>query len=147
MANLGFASGVEGEAESQNELFKEKVFQELKERFKPEFLNRIDEIIIFNSLKKSDIGNIVDKQLEELKARIEEKGMKLVIDPSIRAYLINNGYSAEYGARPLKRLIQKVITDKMADKMIKGQLKHGGKAKINLSKSIEEVPEPVVTIS
>ena len=85
--------------------------------------------------------------ISNLRARIEEKGMKLVIDSSIRAYLINNGYSAEYGARPLKRLIQKVITDKMADKMIKGQLKHGGKAKINLSKSIEEVPEPVITIS
>ena len=69
--------------------------------------------------------------------------MKLAIDSSVKNYLIDHGYSAEYGARPIKRLIQKTILDKMADKMIKGELKHGGKVKISFSKS----PEPVIAVS
>ncbi|MBI4992177.1 MAG: AAA family ATPase [Candidatus Harrisonbacteria bacterium] len=147
LANLGFSSVAEGEAGERGMQFKEKVHESLKEQFKPEFLNRIDEIIIFNPLTRIDIGNIVDKQLAEVKARIEEKGMKLVIDASVRNYLTENGYSPEYGARPLKRLIQKVILDKMADKIIKGELKHGAKAKISLSKPVSEIQEPVVAIS
>ena len=150
MASIGFsanhASG-EGEQEERSRIFKEKVHEELKNSFKPEFLNRIDEIIIFNPLKKKDIEAIVDKQLEEVKAKVEEKGIKIMIDASIRNYLAENGYSAEYGARPLKRLIQKVIIDKMADKMIKGELKHGNKAKISFNKSLSAVPEPLVTVS
>ena len=147
MAQIGFASGADGTHDIEENQFKEKVQGELKDRFKPEFLNRIDEVVIFNALKKSDIEKIVDKQLAELKERIDEKGMRLAIDVSVRSYLIEHGYSAEYGARPLKRLIQKVILDKMADKMIKGELKHGGKAKISFSKSLSEAQEPVITVS
>ncbi|MDO8430297.1 MAG: AAA family ATPase [bacterium] len=144
MANLGFASGIEdGNREMEASRFKEKVHEELKERFRPEFLNRIDDIIIFNPLKKSDIGLIIDKQIEEVRLKVESKGMKLIIDSSVKNYLIEHGYSAEYGARPIKRLIQKTILDKMADKMIKGELKHGGKVKISFSKS----PEPVIAVS
>ena len=146
MANLGFSSGVES-SEDMGNRFKVKVHDELKDRFKPEFLNRIDEIVIFNALSKEDIGNIVDKQLGEVRQRIEEKGMKLAVDSSVRNYLIEHGYSPEYGARPLRRLIQKVILDKMADKMIRGQLKHGGKVKISLTKSLSEVQEPVIAVS
>lgn len=150
MAALGFGSGSatpEGESEERAKIFKEKVHSELKNHFKPEFLNRIDEIIIFNPLRKKDIEAIVEKQLAEVKERIEGKGLKLVIDASVRNYLAENGYSAEYGARPLKRLIQKVIVDKMADKMIKGELKHGGKAKISFGKFSSEAPEPMVVVS
>jgi ATP-dependent Clp protease ATP-binding subunit ClpB len=150
MASIGFSANQassDGEQEERSRIFKEKVHEELKNSFKPEFLNRIDEIIIFNPLKKKDIEAIVDKQLEEVKAKVEEKGIKIMIDASIRNYLAENGYSAEYGARPLKRLIQKVIIDKMADKMIKGELKHGNKAKISFNKSLSAVPEPLVTVS
>ncbi|MBI3046112.1 MAG: AAA family ATPase [Candidatus Harrisonbacteria bacterium] len=151
MANLGFSanaiSGGDGEQEERGRVFKEKIQEELKNSFKPEFLNRIDEIIIFNPLKKKDIEAIVEKQLAEVRQRIEEKGMKLVIDASLKNYLIENGYSPEYGARPLRRLIQKVIIDKMADKIIKGELKHGGKAKISLTKSVAGAPEPVIATS
>jgi len=157
IANLGFASGTDGEAQSDANRFKEKVHEELRNHFKPEFLNRIDEIVIFNPLRKSDIEKIVDKQLEEFRIRLEEKSIKFSIDPALKKYLVEHGYSAEYGARPLRRLIQKIIVDKMADKMIKGELKHGGKAKIGFGKSSSasqsfqrgeaEVPEPVVTVS
>jgi ATP-dependent Clp protease ATP-binding subunit ClpB len=147
MANLGFSSLSEEGSDFSAGQFKEKVHEELKNQFKPEFLNRIDEIIIFNPLKKSDIEKIVDKQLLELKEKIKSRGLKLAIDPSIKEYLAENGYSPEYGARPLRRLIQKMILDKMADKMIRGQLKHGGKVTIKLPKSLSESQEPVVAVS
>ncbi|MDP3729208.1 MAG: AAA family ATPase [bacterium] len=151
MAQIGFSSNIEQsqstDGSADEARFKERVHQELRNRFKPEFLNRIDETIIFNALRKTDIEKIVDNQLEEVKERITGKGMKLVIDPSVRSYLINQGYSPEYGARPLKRLIQKVILDKMADKLIKGELHHGGKAKISLTKSVSRAPEPIITVS
>jgi ATP-dependent Clp protease ATP-binding subunit ClpB len=145
LANLGFSSEIEAEKEEQGVQFREKVFAELKERFKPEFLNRIDEVVIFNALNRASIADIVDKQLEEVRQKIEEKGMKLVIDSSVRNYLVEKGYDPEYGARPLKRLIQKVILDRMADKMIKGELRHGGKAIISFTKSLSS--EPTIAIS
>ena len=147
IANLGFSSGTDGEAQSDANRFKEKVHEDLRNHFKPEFLNRIDEIIIFNPLRKSDIEKIVDKQLEEFRVRLEEKDIKLTIDSALKNYLVEHGYSAEYGARPLRRLIQKIVVDKMADKMIKGELKHGGKVKVGFGKSAAELPEPVVTVS
>jgi ATP-dependent Clp protease ATP-binding subunit ClpB len=143
MANLGFSSREETKSEAEIGQFKGKVNEELKERFKPEFLNRIDEIIIFNPLTREDIGKIVDKQLAEVKEKIVDKGMKLVIDQSLKNYLIDNGYNPEYGARPLKRLIQRTILDKVADKIISKQLKHGGKAKIIFT----EKQEPTIIIS
>lgn len=145
LANLGFSSDIEAKKEKQGVQFREKVFEELKERFKPEFLNRIDEVVVFNALSRESIADIVDKQLDEVRQRIEEKGMKLMIDASVRNYLVEKGYDPEYGARPLKRLIQKVILDRMADKMIKGELRHGGKAKISLTKSLSA--EPTIAIS
>ncbi len=147
MANLGFSSEEDSGTEAQEDKFRDKVHEELKNSFKPEFLNRIDEIVIFNALKKSDIGDIVDKQISEVRQRVSDKGLKLVVDQSVRKYLIENGYSPEYGARPLKRLIQKVILDKMADKMIKGELNHGGKVKIKLAKPLSSSKEPVIAIS
>ena len=147
IANLGFSFGSDGSAEEETGRFREKVHEDLKNHFKPEFLNRIDEIVIFNPLRKLDIEKIVDKQLEEFRIRLEGKGIKLSVDPALKNYLVENGYSAEYGARPLRRLIQKVIVDKMADKMIKGELKHGGKAKISFGKSAAEALEPVITVS
>ena len=147
MANIGFSSGHESKAEIEIDTFKNKVRDELKNHFKPEFLNRIDEILIFNPLKKADIEKIVDKQLLEMKQKIEEKGMKITIDSSVKSYLVENGYSPEYGARPLKRLIQKVILDKVANEIIKGALKNGGKAKISFAKPASGAKEPVIIVS
>jgi len=134
MANIGFSSVIKGKEESFDS-FKDKVRDELKNHFKPEFLNRIDEIVIFNPLKRTDIEKIVEKQIGEMRQRIENKGMKIVLDESIKNYLVVNGYSPEYGARPLRRLIQKVILDKVANKIIKGELKDGGKVKISFRKT------------
>ncbi len=132
MSRIGFGS-VENESDSDAQRYKDKVTEALREHFRPEFLNRIDEIIIFNPLSKADIEKIVDIQLGEIDKKLAVKKMKLVISPSARDYLIKEGYSPEYGARPLKRLIQKVILDKLADKIIDGEFKDGGKIRVNFN--------------
>jgi ATP-dependent Clp protease ATP-binding subunit ClpA len=103
----------------------------LKDSFRPEFLNRIDEILIFKPLRREDIAKIVDIQLEFIQKRLEAHKIKIDIGSAARDYLIKEGFSPEFGARPLKRLMQKVILDKLADKIIRGELKDGGKVKVN----------------
>lgn len=128
---LGFA-GEEGEEKrSAGEDYKEKVMEALRRSFRPEFLNRIDELIIFNPLRPTDIERIVDIQLDEIQARLSEHGIRIALDPAARKYLAKEGFDQDFGARPLKRLMQKVILDKLADKIIRGELKDGGKVKVN----------------
>ena len=132
-SNLGFAGMNEGARveEQAIEEYKEKIGEALRDTFRPEFLNRIDETIVFNPLTPKDIEAIVDIQLEELKERLTDKNIKLAVEPAARKYLAEHGFSPEFGARPLKRLIQKVILDKLADRIIRGEFKHGGKVKVN----------------
>jgi len=129
MSRLGFGS--ENGAAEEEGIYRDKVTDALKERFRPEFLNRIDEIIIFNPLRPADIGKIVDIQIGFIEKRLALKKIKIDIGPSAREYLVKEGFSAEFGARPLKRLMQKVILDKLADKIIRGELKDGDKIKVN----------------
>lgn len=119
----------------KTEIFKEKVMADLKETFRPEFLNRLDEIVIFNPLTRRDIGKIVDIQLEILRKKLAEKNIKISIDNSLKKHLVENGFEPEYGARPLKRLIQKLILDKLADRLIRGELKNVKKIKIGFKES------------
>lgn len=130
MGSLGFRTGSEEEAKAVN--FREKVWEALRQTFKPEFLNRLDEIVIFNSLTPADIRKIVEIQLAEVKERIAERGIKLSVDSGVREYLVKNGFDPEYGARPLKRLIQKVIVDALADKIIRGKIQNGKKVNVVL---------------
>ncbi|MEK7463245.1 MAG: AAA family ATPase, partial [Patescibacteria group bacterium] len=132
LSTLGFSSGSDSDLQAKEGEFKEKIQEALKEKFKPEFLNRIDETIIFNPLTKADIEKIVSLQIEMIKKKVEQKGFKVAIDGGAISYLVENGFNPEYGARHLKRLIQKTIVDKLADKLIKGELKDGGKIKIGL---------------
>lgn len=129
MSHLGFNMKAK-EAEHQEENFKVKVKDSLKQNFKPEFLNRIDEIIIFNSLKREDIEKIVDIQLAEIKERLAKRNIQVTVDPATRKYIIEHGFDPDFGARPIARLIQKTILDAMADKMIRGQIKEGDKVKV-----------------
>ncbi len=128
MSRIGFSA--EG-PEAEEGDYKDKVVEALKHSFRPEFLNRIDEIVIFNPLRKKDIEKIVDIQIKEIEERLRERNIKLEIEPSARAYLAKEGFSSEFGARPLKRLMQKVILDKLADKIIRGEFKDGGDIKVN----------------
>jgi ATP-dependent Clp protease ATP-binding subunit ClpB len=127
--SLGFAG--EERAKADEESYREKVMEALRKSFRPEFLNRIDEIVIFNPLKESDIEKIVDIQLALIEKRLAEHQIRITIDSEARKYLAREGFDPEFGARPLKRLMQKVILDKLADKIIRGELKDGGKVKVN----------------
>ena len=140
MSHLGFKTGEdETNLQSQEENFRDKVRESLRQTFKPEFLNRLDEVIIFNSLRQKDIARIVDIQLEQVKEKLAERQIKLTIDPSLKKHLIDNGFDPEYGARPIKRLIQKVILDNLADKIIKGDVKDGQKIKLSFNQQAVEV--------
>ncbi|MDP3880978.1 MAG: AAA family ATPase [bacterium] len=139
MNELGFSGDARKKVEAKEEGFKDKVREELKEYFKPEFLNRIDEIIIFNSLKKEEIERIVDLQLQEVQKRLEKKNISLEIDQSTRKYVVEHGFDPDYGARPVRRMIQKAILDALADKMINGDIKDGDRVKIGFKNKKAEV--------
>ncbi|MGC9968196.1 MAG: AAA family ATPase [Minisyncoccia bacterium] len=131
MSRIGFSAPSVEEASVEERDYKDKVMDALKSNFRPEFLNRIDDIIIFSPLHKKDIQKIVDIQIGLIEKRLAERAIKLEIDAAAREYLAKEGFSAEFGARPLKRLMQKVILDKLADKIIRGEFKDGGKVKVN----------------
>ena len=98
---------------------KEKILQKVKHIFKPEFLNRIDEVVIFNRLTKSDIQHIVKIQIYNLQQILKKKKIHIDFDISLFDWLSGEGFSSEYGARPLKRIIQSQVTDKIANIILK----------------------------
>ncbi len=133
ISRIGFEAPTDKEKEGASakaKIFKEKVMAELKETFRPEFLNRLDEIIVFNSLTAKEMEKIVEIQLEQVRERLVKKNVKPVFENSLKKHLIEAGFDPEYGARPVKRLIQKLVLDQLADKIIKGELKNVKKIKI-----------------
>ncbi len=130
MQNIGFNNNdrskkTDQEYEEKKIFLKEKIQSNLKSYFKPEFLNRVDEIVVFNPLRLKDMHKIVDIQMSRVVKRLENKGIKLIVDNSTKNWLADNGYDAEYGARPLKRLIQKEILDPMADNILNNDINEG----------------------
>jgi ATP-dependent Clp protease ATP-binding subunit ClpB len=105
----------------------EKVLATVRDHFKPEFLNRVDEIIVFHRLSKDDLARIVDIQLSTLTRRLEERGIALELTASARGYLADKGYDPAYGARPLKRLIQREIENELALRLLDGTFSDGDK--------------------
>lgn len=99
------------------------VMQEVREHFRPEFINRIDEIIVFNPLTKDAIGHILDKLINEIENRLKDINLKISLTDKAKAQLINDGYDINYGARPLKRLVSRTIETMLSKKIIAGQVK------------------------
>ncbi|MBX7061903.1 MAG: ATP-dependent chaperone ClpB [Pyrinomonadaceae bacterium] len=118
-------------AEGDPKQAREAVVQVLRDHFKPEFLNRIDDIVVFNQLSKEQIASIIDVQLEKLRAMLDERGITLALDDSARDLLIEQGYDPVYGARPLKRAIQSLIQNPLAIKLLNGEIVSG--STINVS--------------
>lgn len=109
---------------------KSAVMDIVRSSYAPEFLNRIDEFIIFNKLSKSALRDIVDIRLKELQARLDDRRMTIQVEGDVKNWLCEKGYDPRYGARPLNRLIQREIGRKLADKIIRGELRTGGIAKV-----------------
>jgi ATP-dependent Clp protease ATP-binding subunit ClpB len=131
MSSIGFQVQSASGQLSQEETFKTKTLEALREHFRPEFLNRIDDVVVFNPLKPKDLEQIVDIQLSLIHDRLNERRIKLSVDAPAKKYLVAHGFDPDFGARPLKRLIQKVILDALADKIIRGEVKDGDKIKVN----------------
>ena len=112
---------------------KNKIKQSLKEVFKPEFLNRIDEIITFKSLSFDELKLIIDIQIASLKKRVEEKGIEFTLSDKTKDFLTNKGYEPLYGARPLKRVIREYIEIPLSIKLLDGEIKKGSKITVELS--------------
>ncbi len=106
------------------------VMDVVRAHFRPEFLNRLDDIILFHRLKRSDMAAIVDIQLARLSRLLEERKITLDLDESARAWLADKGYDPVYGARPLKRVIQREVQDPLADKLLAGEVPEGSRVKI-----------------
>jgi len=109
----------------------DEIMQELRAHFKPEFLNRIDDIVIFHQLSREQIGQIIDVQLERLRAMLRERNVELVLDDSARKLLAREGYDPNYGARPLKRAIQTLIQNPLAIKLLSGEILPGQTVRVS----------------
>jgi len=121
-SNLGGELWLGGRAAS---VTRDAINTALQAHFKPEFLNRIDEIIIFHALSREDLIQVVDIQLRHVSALLAERGYQLVISAEARAYLAEVGYEADYGARPLKRAIQRELQNPLAVKILSGEFHEG----------------------
>ncbi len=133
-SNIG-TSYLQGMSSGNRQDTENKVMSALRAQFAPEFLNRIDEIIIFNPLGKEEIKKIVDIQLSEINQRLKEKDLKLEYSEKVKNYLAEKGFDPDYGARPLKRVIQREILDSLAKNLLEGKFKEGAKIRINLEDS------------
>lgn len=127
--------------DSLHERNKDKVFDELKKAMRPELLNRIDKTIVFRALTQKDIYRIIDLQIDELRVRLQRHGLGIQITPAAKQYLLDNGYDAKNGVRPLRRLIQDTIEDHVAnellgDKFEKGQIISVGASKDKLTYTV-----------
>ncbi len=129
MASIGFASSGSGEA-AQYQQVKEKVGEALKSHFRPEFLNRLDDIVIFDVLSKESLMEIVEKQVQEVIGRLGGKRITLTLSPQVRAWLADIGYNPQYGARPLKRAIQDKILTPIASLMVDQGVMEGGRVDV-----------------
>ena len=130
-SKLGFSTA-EDESKDKYEKLKETVTEEMKKAFRPEFLNRIDETIVFSHLSKEEIRQIVDLMLKDLFKRLQERELSVEVTDEVKDHLAENGYSEAYGARPLRRLIQRKIEDELAEEILSGKYANGDTVKMVL---------------
>ncbi|KAA0206373.1 ATP-dependent chaperone ClpB [Candidatus Uhrbacteria bacterium] len=130
---IGFSNGDEEEAATP-ESVKARVMEMLREHFRPEFLNRVDEIVMFQALAKDDLLQIVDLQLADVAKRLHEKKIEIEFTDKAKKLIADKGYDPSFGARPLKRAIQDLVLDELALKIVDGRVKEGDKVKVDASK-------------
>jgi ATP-dependent Clp protease ATP-binding subunit ClpC len=131
---IGFAARGD-EAKTREEAYermKEKLLAELKKSFRPEFLNRIDGVVVFHSLTKEHIRKIVDLMLAQVSKQVEEKGIKLEVTDAAKDLLGEKGYDEVFGARPLRRVIQDMVEDKLSESLLRGKFQPGDTAVVDV---------------
>ena len=100
-----------------------KLLEEAKRAFKPEFLNRLDDVIVFRSLNRADMGKIVELEVSKVKGRLKYKDVEIVLTPAATEFLIEKGYDPQFGARPLRRAVEKHLQDPLAEEILRGNIK------------------------
>jgi len=145
--SVGFAR--QGESRGSYDRMKSKVQEELKHHFRPEFLNRVDDTIVFHQLTEDEIVTIVDLMIAKVDERLKDRDMGLELRPAAKALLAQRGYDPVLGARPLRRTIQRAIEDALSEKILFGELKAGQIVMVDVSGSGEDaeftfkgVPKP-----
>jgi ATP-dependent Clp protease ATP-binding subunit ClpB len=113
---------------------RDQVMGDVRRAFRPEFLNRVDEIILFHRLKRENMGSIVDIQMKRLAKLLEDRKITIALDAKARDWLAEEGYDPAYGARPLKRAIQKAVQDPLAELILSGKVKDGETVSISANK-------------
>jgi ATP-dependent Clp protease ATP-binding subunit ClpC len=131
---IGFSS--HNTTDDKYEAMKSTVEESLKRMFNPEFLNRIDDTIIFRHLSKDDIYKIIDLQLAKLVKRLEANGVIIELTKTAKDFLADKGYDEKYGARPLRRAIQRFVEDELAEEMLRGTIKDGMKIRVKFDKKL-----------
>ncbi len=150
---LGFEFSGDSVEDSQYNRIKSLVNEELKQYFRPEFLNRLDEIIVFRQLSKNEVKEIAEIMLQEVFARLQEKGIKLNVTDSFKDRLVEEGYNPSYGARPLRRAVMRLLEDSLAEEVLSGRIKDGDVAlvdiddnkKVTINISSEESPQELAS--
>ncbi|MGH2726087.1 MAG: AAA family ATPase, partial [Actinomycetota bacterium] len=130
-SNLGSAAIMD--TDLSEELIRTRVMAEVQSHFRPEFLNRVDEIVIFHRLGQDHLRQIVDIQVAQLERRLSERKIAIELSDKAREYLAERGFDPAYGARPLKRLIQREISDALALRLLQGEFAEGDKVTIDAS--------------
>jgi len=134
---LGFGAMSAGEGDF--EAMKEKILEEAKRHFKPEFLNRLDDLIVFHMLEKNDLSTIVDLEISKLLGRLREKDIEISLDTTARDLLITKGFDPSYGARPMRRAVERYLEDPLAEALLRGDIKAGDIVKVSRKEETEEV--------
>ncbi|ABM70478.1 ATP-dependent Clp protease ATP-binding subunit [Prochlorococcus marinus] len=129
---LGFEFSGDSVEDSQYNRIKSLVNEELKQYFRPEFLNRLDEIIVFRQLTKNEVKHIAEIMLQEVFARLQDKGIKLDVTDAFKERLVEEGYNPSYGARPLRRAVMRLLEDSLAEEVLSGRIKDGDKALVDI---------------
>ncbi|MBM7615342.1 ATP-dependent Clp protease ATP-binding subunit [Alkaliphilus hydrothermalis] len=128
---LGFVAQASDESKNEYNKMKDNVMEELRRSFRPEFLNRIDDIIVFHGLERSHIGEIIDIMLEDLNKRLKALNISLEVEETAKTYIADKGFDPQFGARPLKRAIQKLVEDKLSEELLKGTIPEGSQVKLD----------------
>ena len=141
--SLGFGAMQEDEGDFEG--MKAKILEEAKKHFKPEFLNRLDDTVVFHMLEKKALNVIVDLECSKLIDRLEERGISMKLDKGARELLMDKGYDPNYGARPMRRAVERYLEDPLAEALLRADIKEGDTVKVSRVKDSEELTFKPIT--